>query len=43
MHLRPEVKKEDVQAAIRVMLQSFIQTQKHSVSKLIQQKFKQFL
>ena len=40
MHLRSEVKKEDVDLAIRVMLRSFVQTQKHSVSKIIQQKFK---
>jgi hypothetical protein len=42
MFLRSEVKKDDVQAAIRVMLDSFIQSQKHSVAKLIQAKFKNF-
>jgi DNA replicative helicase MCM subunit Mcm2 (Cdc46/Mcm family) len=43
MHLRSEVKKEDVDVAIRVMLRSFVQTQKHSVAKLIEQKFRQYL
>jgi hypothetical protein len=35
--------KEDVQVAIRQMLRSFIQTQKVSVSKLIDRKFRHFL
>lgn len=33
MHLRSEVKKEDVEVAIRVMLRSFFQTQKNSTAK----------
>ena len=37
------MKREDVQVAIRVMLNSFVQTQKHSVAKLIQGKFKSFV
>lgn len=43
MHLRPEVRQEDVKLAIRVMLRSFVQSQKHSLSKLIQNKFKEYL
>ena len=43
MYLRSEVKREDAQVAIKVMMNSFIQTQKHSVAKLIQNKFRVFL
>ena len=35
--------KEDVGVGISVMLESFIQTQKHSVAKLIRRKFTPFL
>ena len=34
MHLRNEVEKEDVEVAIQVLLESFIQTLKHSTAKV---------
>lgn len=43
IHLRSEVKKEDIEIAINVMLNSFIQTQKNSVSKTIMKNFRQYL
>lgn len=42
MHLRSEVKKEDVQAAIKVMLESFVQSQKYSVAKQVQARLKRY-
>jgi DNA replication licensing factor MCM2 len=39
MHLRSEVAKEDIEVGIKCILESFIQTQKHSVAKQIRKKF----
>lgn len=37
MHLRPQVNEEDVNMAIRTMLESFIDTQKYSVMRAMRQ------
>ena len=39
MHLREYVRDDDVDLAISVMLESFIQSQKHAVARMIQRKF----
>ncbi|CAK0754965.1 hypothetical protein CVIRNUC_002337 [Coccomyxa viridis] len=43
MHLREYVNEQDVDTAIRVLLDSFISTQKLSVQKTLQRKFKRFV
>lgn len=43
MHLREVVRDEDVDVAINVMLESFIQSQKFSVAKMIRSKFNNYL
>ncbi len=43
MHLREFVRDDDVNMAIRVMLESFIDTQKFSVMKSMRRKFSRFL
>jgi DNA replication licensing factor MCM2 len=43
MHLRDNVRDDDVDVAISVLLESFIQTQKVSVAKLIRKKFSTYL
>ena len=43
MHLRSEVSKEDIEVGINCLLESFIQTQKHSVAKQIRKKFTPYL
>jgi DNA replication licensing factor MCM2 len=43
MHLRDMVVEEDVDIAIRTLLQSFIATQKRSVSKALERHFQQYL
>lgn len=43
MHLRDYVREDDVDLAIKITLQSFLQAQKVSVRKALQNKFKQFL
>lgn len=42
MHLRSEVRREDVQAAIKVMLESFVQSQKYSVAKMVHARLKRY-
>lgn len=37
MHLRPQVSEEDVNMAIRTMLESFVETQKYSVMRAMRQ------
>lgn len=37
MHLRSEVQEEDVNMAVRMMLESFVETQKYSVMKTMRQ------
>ena len=43
MHLRDYVRDDDVDLAIKVTLQSFLQAQKMSVRTALQSKFKQYL
>lgn len=43
MHLRDAVSSDDIDAAIRVMLESFIGTQKLSVQKVLRRKFRRFV
>ncbi|CAL8466756.1 g6292 [Coccomyxa elongata] len=43
MHLREYVQEADIDTAIRVLLESFISTQKLSVQKTLQRKFKRFV
>ncbi|EIE26454.1 MCM-domain-containing protein, partial [Coccomyxa subellipsoidea C-169] len=43
MHLREYVQEQDIDTAIRVLLESFISTQKLSVQKTLQRKFKRFV
>lgn len=43
MHLRDYVRDDDVDLAIKITLQSFLQAQKVSVRKALQSKFKQYL
>ncbi|EAR88972.2 MCM2/3/5 family protein (macronuclear) [Tetrahymena thermophila SB210] len=43
MHLREVVRDEDIDVAINVMLESFIQSQKYSVAKTIRDNFKVYL
>jgi DNA replication licensing factor MCM2 len=43
MHLRQVVNQSDVDMAIRVMLQSFIETQKFQVMNMLRKKFKKFI
>jgi DNA replication licensing factor MCM2 len=43
MYLRSEVAKEDIETGIKCILESFIQTQKHSVAKQIRKKFSSYL
>lgn len=43
MHLRTEVTKQDVEEARRVMLKSFIKTQRFSVQQILYRKFKKYL
>eukprot|EP00049_Salpingoeca_infusionum_P008284 m.134972 g.134972 ORF g.134972 m.134972 type:complete len:898 (-) comp13970_c0_seq1:215-2908(-) len=43
MHLRKEVRSDDVNMAIRVVLTSFIETQKHSVMRTMKRTFQKFI
>lgn len=43
MHLRDYVNNDDVDVAISVMLQSFIQSQKYSVARIITKKFSHYI
>merc|ERR1719223_1882274 len=43
MHLREFVREDDVNMAVRVMLESFIDTQKYSVTKTMRRKFARYL
>jgi len=43
MHLRTEVRNDDVDLAISVLLESFIQSQKVSVGRVIKKKFSSFI
>lgn len=43
MHLRDYVRDDDVDLAIKITLQSFLQAQKVSVRRALQSKFKQYL
>ena len=43
MHLRDYVREDDMDVAIRVMLQSFVQAQKFSIRRVLQAKFSKFI
>lgn len=43
MHLRSEVTKYDVEVARKVMLVSFIKTQRYSTQQVLYKKFKKYL
>ena len=43
MHLRDYVNNDDVDLSISVMLQSFIQSQKYSVARIITKKFNHYI
>jgi len=43
MHLREHVRADDIDLAIKVMLESFLQSQKYSISKNLRKKFNQYL
>jgi len=43
MHLREYVRDDDVDLAISVMLESFIQSQKYSVARIVRKKFMHFI
>lgn len=43
MHLRHEVRSEDIDLAISVLLESFIQSQKVSIGKVIKKKFSSYI
>ncbi|XP_018570583.1 DNA replication licensing factor Mcm2 [Anoplophora glabripennis] len=43
MHLREYVQEDDLNMAIRMMLESFVETQKYSVMKTMKQVFRQYL
>ena len=43
MHLRENVRDDDVDVAISVMLDSFIQSQKFSIAKILRKKFNYYL
>jgi DNA replication licensing factor MCM2 len=43
MHLREYVHDDDVNMAVRMMLESFVETQKYSVMKSMRQTFQQYL
>jgi len=43
MHLREHVRHDDIDLAIKVMLESFLQSQKFSISKNLRKKFNQYL
>lgn len=43
MHLRDHVRSDDIDLAIKVMLESFLQSQKYSISKNLRKKFSQYL
>lgn len=43
MHLREHVRADDIDLAIKVMLESFLQSQKYSISKNLRKKFSQYL
>ena len=43
MHLREHVREDDINMAIRVMLESFIQVQKYSIRNTLQDRFKSFV
>lgn len=43
MHLRAYVQEDDVNMAIRMMLESFVETQKYSVMKTMRQTFQKYL
>ena len=43
MHLRDHVREDDVNVAIRVMLESFISAQKHAIMKPMRRKFRRYL
>lgn len=43
MHLREIVRDDDVDVAISVMLESFIQSQKYSISRMIKKRFSSYI
>lgn len=43
MHLRSEVLEEDINVGVRCILESFIQTQKHSVANQIRKNFRNYI
>lgn len=43
MHLREYVQEDDVNMAVRMMLESFVETQKYSVMKSMRQVFQRYL
>lgn len=43
MHLREYVRADDVDLAIRMMLESFLQSQKYTVAKGLERKFSKYL
>lgn len=43
MHLRDYVQEEDVNMAVRMVLESFVETQKYSVMKTMRQVFQRYL
>lgn len=43
MHLREYVQEDDVNMAVRMMLESFVETQKYSVMKSMKQVFQRYL
>jgi hypothetical protein len=43
MHLRQETIREDAQIAIRTMMKSFIETQKHGTAQKLTREFKFYL
>lgn len=43
MHMRHAVNDDDVNMAIKMMVQSFIQTQKYSVHKMLEKSFRQYI
>jgi hypothetical protein len=43
MHLRQETNREDAEIAIRTMMKSFVETQKHGTAKKLEKEYKFYL
>ncbi len=43
MNLRDHVRADDIDLAIKIMLESFLQSQKYSISKSLRKKFNSYL